>query len=115
LKSTLSHPFPESTIHIAAYMTSTTRSSFDSLDYTTENKPMGAPAWAKPRSTSVISQTLVPPPVQESHLRTKLINAAYIAMNTFSTVAIVFLNKVYVDMLSLDIWRNCTDNHPASS
>lgn len=83
-------------------MASTPRSSSDSLDYTTEDKPnMNAPTWAKPRSSSVISQTLVPPPVQESRLKTKLINGAYIAMNTFSTVAIVFLNKVYVDTLAL--------------
>jgi len=83
-------------------MAATTRSSSDSLDYQTEDKPnMNAPTWAKPRSSSVISQTLLPPPVQESRFKTKLINGAYIAMNTFSTVAIVFLNKVYVYNLSL--------------
>ena len=94
-------------------MASTTRSSSDSLDYTTENKNMEAPAWAKPRSASVISQTPVPPPVQESRLKTKLINGAYIAMNTFSTVAIVFLNKVYVG--NLHVGFDCTNTTPASS
>jgi len=82
-------------------MASTTRSSTDSLDYAAEDKlNMNARTWAKPRSSSVISQNLVPPPVQESRFKTKLINGAYIAMNTFSTVAIVFLNKVYVDSLA---------------
>ena len=94
-------------------MASSTRSSSDSLDYATEDKPnMDAPIWAKPRSSSVVSETLVPPPVQESRLMTKLINGAYIAMNTFSTVAIVFLNKVYVE--SLLSWEVYTKTSPVS-
>jgi len=72
-----------------------TLSRKDSLDYISEEKTPFVRERSSSQDSMMSAQSSQNGP-QESQLVTRLINAAYIGLNTLSTVAIVFLNKMYV-------------------
>jgi hypothetical protein len=70
------------------------RPSHDSFSDLSDDSTIDLPEWGTAQASSLPAPQPQSPAL-ESQLQRKIINAAYIALNAVSTVAIVFLNKTY--------------------